>query len=48
MEGLDGLFAADPEGSDSLVDVCELRAEVQAKYRAVAEGKLRGGQCMYC
>ena len=37
MEGLDGLFAADPEGSDSLVDVCELRAEVQAKYRAVAE-----------
>ena len=37
IEGLEGLFAADPGSTASPVDVCELRAEVQAKYRAVAE-----------
>ena len=34
---IDGLFTADPGGIDTPVDVCELRTEVQAKYRAVAE-----------
>jgi SAM-dependent methyltransferase len=37
IEGVDGLFATAPGVADSPVDVCELRAEVQAKYKAVAE-----------